>query len=255
MHTKDLDKILMRSAGDQGEQNISTSAGISGPLVLIVEDEREIASVLTAYFEREGFRTIEAHDGDTALQHHQMLKPDIVVLDVNLPKRDGFELLALIRQHCDTPVIMATALGDDLDKLSAFRMGVDDYVVKPFNPLELVARVKTILRRGKSATSSILRFETLEIDLDSHLARVVEKDASKRLDLTLTEFRLFAQLMSAPRRTFSRAHLLDTCFSESDAVERTVDSHVSNLRRKLSAAGADNYCATVRGIGYRLVPG
>lgn len=225
-----------------------------GPLVLIVEDEHDIASVVSRYFERESFRTVVASEGDTALQHLQMLKPDIVVLDVKLPKRDGFEILGAIRQRCDTPVIMATALKDDLDKLSAFRMGVDDYVAKPYNPMELVARAKSILKRGKSTAGNILRYGVLEVDLDSHSACVVGGEGNARLDLTLTEFRLLSVLMGSPTRAFSRAHLLDTCFADSNAVERTVDSHVSNLRRKLLSVGVEDYCTTVRGVGYRLAP-
>ena len=119
-------------------------------LILIVEDEPEIAEILDAYLSRDGFRTVRAGDGVTALQHHRMLRPDLVVLDVKLPKADGFEVLAEIRRRGDTPVIMATALAEDLDKLSALRIGADDYVVKPFNPLELVARARAVLRRTQS---------------------------------------------------------------------------------------------------------
>jgi two-component system response regulator AdeR len=226
----------------------------TGPLVLIVEDEPEIASVLSAYFERDGFRTVVAGDGDMAMQHFLRLSPNIIILDINLPNRDGFEVLAQIRSRADTPIIMASAMGEDLDKLSAFRMGADDYVIKPFNPMELVARAKSVLRRGQSAGVRVERFETLEVDVDGHVARVRNGDEAVALDLTLTEFRLLLHMIRSPGRAFSRADLLDACFPDSDAVERTIDSHISNLRRKLAAAGAGGYCAGVRGVGYRLSP-
>lgn len=227
-------------------------------LILIVEDEPEIAEILEAYFAREGYRTVRAGDGETAVQHHRMLKPDLVVLDVRLPKRDGVQVLAEIRRHSDTPVIMASALGDDLDKLTALRLGADDYVVKPFNPVEIVARAQAVMRRasGRGATR-LVRVGPLEIDQNAHLARVRAEGADEgaALDLTLTEFRLLAHMAQDHRRVFTRAELLDACLpNESDAMERTVDSHVSKLRKKLEAAGVAGWLDGVRGVGYRLAP-
>lgn len=222
-------------------------------LILIVEDEPEIAEILDAYLSRDGFRTVRAGDGVTALQHHRMLRPDLVVLDVKLPKADGFEVLAEIRRRGDTPVIMATALAEDLDKLSALRIGADDYVVKPFNPLELVARARAVLRRTQARGGShLLRLGPLEIDPQAYSVVVIGEIEAKTLDLTLTEFRLLEHMARAPRKVFSRAELLDACLPDGDALERTVDSHVSNLRRKLDAAGAADLLEGVRGVGYRL---
>lgn len=222
-------------------------------LILIIEDEPEIAEILDAYLGRDGFRTVRAADGLTGLQHHRMLRPDLVVLDVKLPKADGFEVLAEIRRRGDTPVIMATALAEDLDKLSALRIGADDYVVKPFNPLELVARARAVLRRTRGrAGASLLRLGPLEIDPQAYSAGVVSETETKALELTLTEFRLLEHMARAPRKVFSRAELLDACLPDGDALERTVDSHVSNLRRKLEAAGAPDLLEGVRGVGYRL---
>jgi two-component system response regulator AdeR len=222
-------------------------------LILIVEDEPEIAEILDAYLGRDGFRTVRAGDGVTALQHHRMLRPDLVVLDVKLPKMDGFEVLAEIRRRGDTPVIMATALAEDLDKLSALRIGADDYVVKPFNPLELVARARAVLRRTQArGASPLLRLGPLEIDPQGYSAAVICDAETRPLDLTLTEFRLLEHMARAPRKVFSRAELLDACLPDGDALERTVDSHVSNLRRKLEAAGAPDLLEGVRGVGYRL---
>jgi two-component system response regulator AdeR len=222
-------------------------------LILIVEDEPEIAEILDAYLGREGFRTVRAADGVTGLLHHRMLRPDLVVLDVKLPKADGFEVLAEIRRRGDTPVIMATALAEDLDKLSALRIGADDYVVKPFNPLEVVARARAVLRRSQGRGGAhLLRLGPLEIDPQAYTVAVIGELENRPLDLTLTEFRLLEHMARAPRKVFSRAELLDACLPDGDALERTVDSHVSNLRRKLEAAGAPDLLEGVRGVGYRL---
>jgi two-component system, OmpR family, response regulator AdeR len=224
-------------------------------LILVAEDEPQIAAIVTSYLERDGFRTVTAGDGDTALVHHLMLKPDLVLLDVNMPKRDGFAVLAEVRRRGNTPVIMATARADDLDKLSALRVGADDYVVKPFNPAEVVARVRAVLRRtrGQVGDNAILRVGAIEVDTVCYMVDVNQGAANVRIDLTLTEYRLLEHMARAPRRVFSRSELVDACMPESDALERTVDSHVSNLRRKLDAAGAAGHCAVVRGVGYRLV--
>lgn len=224
-------------------------------LILVAEDEPQIATILTSYLERDNFRTVTAPDGDTTLVHHQMLKPDLILLDVQMPKRDGFSVLTEIRRRGNTPVIMVTARAEDLDKLSALRVGADDYVVKPFNPMEVVARVKAVLRRsaGMAGEQAILRIGMIEIDTVCYMVDVNHGHANHRLDLTLTEYRLLEHMARAPRRVFSRAELVDACMPESDALERTVDSHVSNLRRKLAEAGAVGHCVVVRGVGYRLL--
>jgi two-component system, OmpR family, response regulator AdeR len=235
--------------------SIKGLTALQNALILIAEDEPEIAEILRSYLERDGFRTVTAGDGELALAHQQILKPDLVLLDVQMPKRDGFSVLAEVRRRGSTPVIMATARAEDLDKLSALHIGADDYVIKPFNPMEVVARVKAVLRRtsGAMGDQPILRVGDLEIDTVCYMAEVTDGSARTRLDLTLTEYRLLEHMARAPRRVFSRAELVDACMPDSDALERTVDSHVSNLRRKLDAGGASNYCAVVRGVGYRLM--
>ncbi len=222
-------------------------------LILIVEDEPEIVDILETYFSREGFRTISARDGTIALSHHQRLKPDLVILDVNLPGQDGYEVLAAIRRLSDTPVIMVTALAEDLDKLQALRMGADDYVVKPFNPLEVVARAKAVLRRTTGrATMQPIRIGPLTIDINAHIVSITQTSGTKRLELTRTEFRLLGHMANSPNHVFERSELVDACLPEGEALERTVDSHMSNLRRKLALAGADKLLVGVRGVGYRL---
>ncbi|PIT00998.1 chemotaxis protein CheY [Bradyrhizobium nitroreducens] len=222
-------------------------------LILVAEDEPEIVTILEAYLAREGFRTVSAADGQVALDQHAILKPDLVLLDVNMPKVDGWEVLTELRRRGDTAVIMVTALDEDIDRLQGLRLGADDYVIKPFNPAEVVARAKAVLRRtSASGNSAVVRIGKLEIDLESYLARVLNDDAVRSLSLTLTEFRLLAHMAKSPMRAFSRSELVDACLPGGDALERTVDSHVSNLRRKLDEAGASGMMSVIRGIGYRL---
>lgn len=224
-------------------------------LVLIAEDEPEIAEILSAYLQRSGLRTRQAGDGREALAMHRALKPDLLLLDVQMPQLDGWQVLGEIRARGDTPVIMLTALDQDIDKLMGLRLGADDYVVKPFNPAEVVARVQAVLRRSRAAPASatqMLRVGPFQIDPESHEASVDRDGQQQLLDLTLTEFRLLACLMRAPKRVFSRGELLANCLPEGDTQERTVDSHVSKLRKKLETLGIDGVPASVWGVGYRF---
>ncbi|KXF76918.1 two-component system response regulator [Paramesorhizobium deserti] len=222
-------------------------------LVLIVEDEPEIAHILDAYLVREGYRTVRAADGETALQHHALLSPDLVLLDVRIPRLDGFGVLARLRQADTTPVIMVTALAEDIDRLSGLRLGADDYVVKPFNPQEVVARVKAVLRRAKGQSQeTVRRFGDIEVDFQAYSAFVRRGDCRRPIPLTLSEFRILAYMIRRPTHAFDRSDILDACLPESDALARTVDTHVSNLRRKLEELGQTGLFPAVRGIGYRF---
>lgn len=222
-------------------------------LVLIVEDEPAIARILEAYLQRDGFRTITASDGETALQHHSQLKPDIVLLDVRIPKLEGFGVLARLRQTSSTPVIMVTAMADDVDRLSGLHLGADDYVLKPFNPQEVVARVRAVLRRTLGETrESVRRFRSLEVDFGSYAAFVTKNGQRIPLPLTLSEFRILAHMIRYPTQAFARADILDACMPESDALARTVDTHISNMRRKLEELGETGFLPALRGVGYRL---
>jgi two-component system response regulator AdeR len=180
-------------------------------------------------------------------------KPDLVLLDIMLPEMDGMEVLRRIRGEGNTPVIMVTARTEDLDKLLGLELGADDYISKPFSPREVVARVKAVLRRSIAAETSkgVLRVGLLEVDTE----RVLAKAGQQRLDLTPTEFRLLETLARVPGRAFSRMELLEAALPESDALERVVDVHMKNLRRKLEGAGAPYLLETVRGVGYRLWSG
>ncbi len=226
-------------------------------LVLIAEDEYEIAEILAAYLARSGMRSVHAADGQQALQLHKSLKPDLVLLDVQMPRVDGWQVLAEIRHSATTPVIMLTAMDQDIDKLMGLRIGADDYVVKPFNPAEVVARSQAVLRRTQRHSTPqaarVLRVSALEIDLDQHEVTVQTATGRQSLALTLTEFRLLVMLARAPKKVFSRQELLAGCLPEGDALERTVDSHISKLRKKLEDAGVAGVPAGVRGVGYKLL--
>ncbi len=220
------------------------------PLVLVVEDEPEIAEILEGYLRREGFRTERAWDGRQALHLLRAAQPDLVLLDIMLPEMDGLEVLRRIRSDGNTPVILVTARTEDLDKLLGLELGADDYVTKPFSPREVVARVKAVLRRTtlSEATRAVVRVGPLEIDSEKVVARL----EGARLELTPTEFRLLETLARTPGKAFTRAELLEAALPESDALERVVDVHLKNLRRKLEQAGAGGLLETVRGVGYRL---
>ncbi len=148
---------------------------------------------------------------------------------------------------------MITALDEDVDRLQGLRIGADDYIVKPFNPIEVVARAKAVLRRaGLSQAGVMIRAGALTIDLDSYQVRIDKDGVPVTLSLTLTEFRLLAHLARTPTKVFSRSELVDACLSGSDALDRTIDSHLSKLRKKLEQAGAEGMLASIRGVGYRL---
>ena len=219
------------------------------PLILVVEDEPNLSQVLEAYLRRDGFRTERAADGENALRLFHEAKPDLILLDVMLPKLDGFEVLRRVRQAGDTPVIMVTARVEDIDRLVGLRMGADDYVSKPFNPPEVVERVKAVLRRTRlTDADKPLQVAGLEVN-----PRGMEVTAAgTHLDLTLSEYRLLEHLARHPGRVFSRTELLAACLPDSDALERTVDAHLNSVRRKLAAVGVTDALDTVRSAGYRL---
>lgn len=223
-------------------------------LVLVAEDEPEIADILAAYLARSGLRTVHAADGRMALELHLALKPDLVLLDVQMPHVDGWKVLSELRQRGHTPVIMLTALDQDIDKLMGLRLGADDYVAKPFNPAEVVARVQAVLRRSTTYNRhpGILRVGGFQIDMETHEVTLLVDRKQHVLSLTLTELKLLEHMARAPKRVFSRAELLVTCLPEGDTLERTVDSHISKLRKKLEDFGLKGVPSSVRGAGYRL---
>jgi two-component system response regulator AdeR len=223
----------------------------SAPLVLVIEDEDQIAQVLEGYLRRHGFATERVSDGRNALVVHRATRPNLVLLDIQLPGLSGLEILRRLRAEFNTPVIMVTARAEDLDKLEALSGGADDYIVKPFSPLEMVARVKAVLRRSAmsaEAPKGPIRLGALEVDTRAMVAKV----GRKRLTLTPAEYQILELLARHPNRTLSRSEIIEAVMPESNALERIVDAHIGNLRRKFAAAGAPDTIETVRGTGYRL---
>jgi len=224
--------------------------------VLIVEDDLDSASILEAYLVKDGFAVATAHDGERAVQLHAQWRPDLVLLDVMLPRLSGTEVLTRIRRASDTPVIMVTAIGDEPDKLGALRYGADDYVVKPYSPKEVVARVHAVLRRAALSRmhDGPLRHGKLSVDVASVVASVatLAGGAPQVLDLTPTEFNLLVTLLRTPFKAFTRTELLEACLPDSDALDRVVDTHIHNLRRKLEQHGVTGVLVTVRAVGYRF---
>ncbi|HET8985905.1 MAG TPA: response regulator transcription factor [Trueperaceae bacterium] len=220
--------------------------------VLIVEDESGIARTLDQYLRREGFLTELAATGRAAVSSFRHARPDLVLLDVMLPELDGFEVLRVIRQDGAVPVIMLTARTDEVDRLVGLGLGADDYVVKPFSFREVVARVKAVLRRTQGVAepaAKVLRVGALSVDPGSATATFT----GHPLDLTATEFKLLSQFAGAPNRVFNRGELIERALPDSDILERTLDSHIKNLRAKLQRCGASDIIQTVRGLGFRLV--
>lgn len=220
-------------------------------LILIVEDERELAESLELYLQTNNYRTERAHNGEEALTLFRAAKPDLVLLDVTMPKKDGFEVLQTIRREAKTPVIMLTARAEEIDKLLGLGMGADDYLVKPYSLREVAARIQAVLRRSQDydePESKLIRIGDLEVDAYSMSARV----GSNTLNLTPTEFKLLHHLALTPGRAISRAELMEAAMPESDALETAVNVHLKNLRQKLDAEGVADLLITVRGLGYRL---
>lgn len=222
-------------------------------LILIADDAAEGVEILDAALRRDGFRTVVAADGQQAADLHASLKPDLALLSVRLPVRDGWDVLGELRRRGETPVIMVGDWDEAADKLQALRIGADDYIAKPFKPAEVTACIQTILRRsGGGRAAKTLRVGPLEVQLENYLAAILTPSGKRRLDLTLTEFRILAHMARTPLRVFSRSEIMQACFPNQAVLERTIDSHVSHLRRKLDAADAAGLLTNVRGVGYRL---
>lgn len=223
--------------------------------VLIVEDEARIAQIAKDYLERAGFAVQVAGDGASALRGFRALKPDLMVLDLGLPDRDGLDVARETRKTSATPIIMLTARGEETDRLIGLELGADDYMVKPFSPKELVARVRAVLRRAEAApTAPEQRIHAADLALDPARMRVTQTraGAERAIELTHTEFQLLALLAAQPGRVFTRAQLLDAVRGVAiESYERAIDAHIKNLRRKLGAES--EYIQTVYGVGYKFV--
>src|SRR6476646_9826034 len=220
--------------------------------ILVVDDEPKIAEIARDYLERAGFRVTTKGNGEDALAAARSSPPDLVVLDLGLPKMDGLDVTRALRKKSNVPIIMLTARVDESDRLVGLELGADDYITKPFSPRELVARVRTVLRRagGAAAPAEVIRAGELSLDR----ARFKVNLPDREVTLTPTEFEILAVMAAQPGRVFSRAQLLTAAHGVAfESYERAIDSHIRNLRRKLQLDGeGPEYIETGHGAGYRF---
>lgn len=226
--------------------------------ILVVDDDKEIVRLVRAYLEQAGFQVLIAYDGEMALHILRRDRPDLIVLDLMLPDRDGWDITRLVRSDqslASLPIIMLTARVEDTDKIVGLELGADDYITKPFNPREVVARVRSVLRRSQSGNSQsqrhVLQLAGLLMDLDRHEVMM----GGQPVELTPTEFDLLRTLMENPGYAFTRMELIEQGLGyEYEGLERTLDSHIKNLRKKIEPdPKKPTYIQTVYGVGYRLV--
>lgn len=231
--------------------------------VLLVDDDPKLLDLLVNYFTKEQFTVLAARDGEEALRIFRKEQPQLLVLDLMLPKIDGRDVCRTIRQDSTVPIIMLTARDAEFDRLMGLELGADDYVTKPFSMRELVARVRALLRRTygaygqqkERAPETVIRAGTLELDLDRHiLRRKVEGDGWKPIELTPIEFNLLEVLMKSPGHVYNRLQLMENSHGFAfDGYERTIDAHIRNLRRKIEPDTKNpRYILTVYGIGYKF---
>ncbi len=225
--------------------------------ILVVDDDREIVRLVRGYLAQAGYEVLVAYDGEEALHVLRQSHPDLLLLDLMLPDRDGWEITRLLRADetvADTPVIMLTARVEDGDKIVGLELGADDYITKPFNPREVVARVRALLRRQRrvqdSATMPALQVGQLRMDVGRHEVSL----NGQPVDLTRTEFSLLQALMQTPGYVFTRGELIENALGYTyESIERTLDSHIKNLRQKLGDEPKNpTYIQTVYGVGYRM---
>ncbi len=222
--------------------------------ILIVEDNKKTASLVALYLDREGFKTIVAHDGRQGLELAKRHTPIFVILDLMLPKMDGWEVCRRLRRFSDVPILMLTAREEEVDRISGLTLGADDYVVKPFSPRELVARVKAILRRGRlfpAKDKRVLSYKDLVLDREKRKVSL----KGRPVQLTPHEYALLQALMTFPGRIFTRDELLNRLYPAGEAlvIERVIDVHIGKLRQKIEAdPSAPCYILTARGVGYHF---
>ncbi|KTD20792.1 transcriptional regulatory protein CpxR [Legionella lansingensis] len=218
--------------------------------ILIVDDDTELTDLLVQYLEPEGFNVVCAHDGETAVKKALNQVFDAIILDVMLPKLNGFEVLKAIREHLETPVLMLTARGDDIDRIVGLEIGADDYLPKPCNPRELVARLRAILRRTQKIPTQrpIIEHQDIVVDCSKRLAT----HHGKPMELTNAEFNILEMLIKSPGQAFSKEELTEYALGRKyTAYDRSIDVHISNLRNKLGDnQEGEPLVKTVRGFGY-----
>jgi DNA-binding response OmpR family regulator len=220
--------------------------------ILVVDDEKKIVEIVKAYLEREGYQVIPAYDGKSAIESAKNQHPDLIILDLMLPEISGWDICKSIRKESETPIIMLTARDEVTDKIVGLEMGADDYITKPFDPKEVVSRVRAVLRRteGKQAHSNEIAIGELRINTEK---RQVQR-GNDSIELTPIEFDLLRTMAESPGRVYSRMQLLDEIQGDAyEGYERTIDSHVKNLRKKIEADPEHpKFITTVYGVGYKM---
>lgn len=217
--------------------------------ILVVDDDPRLRDLVAIALERAGYTVITASNGQLALTHAARETPDLIVLDIGLPELDGLEVCRRLRARSQVPILFLTARADEIDRILGLELGADDYVTKPFSPRELVARVRAILKRSQPAPATrALRHGTLTLDPARHLCTV----SGQPIALTAAEMALLAALMQHPEMVQPRARLIEDVWSGDDISDRTLDSHLRNLRAKLARAGAADAIQTLHGIGIRM---
>ena len=219
-------------------------------LILVVDDEPKITRIARDYLEKNGYRVLVAADGQSALTTARREKPDLIVLDLMLPNIDGREVCRILRRESDVPIIMLTALAEEVDQVTGLEIGADDYITKPFSPRAMVARVRALLRRAKGEVKppSIIRADGLEVNTEKY--SVTFNDSP--IKLTPNEFKLLVLLASRPGQTLTREQLLDDLHGAASSIDRSIDSHIKNLRKKLETVSGISMIETIYGIGYRF---
>ncbi len=220
-------------------------------LILIVDDEPRIVRLARDYLEKNGYRVVMANDGPSALAMARREKPDLIVLDLMLPGIDGREVCRILRRESDVPIIMLTAMAEEIDQVTGLEIGADDYITKPFSPRALVARVRAMLRRSQGGVRApaVIRVGALEIDAERYTVTF----NNIPIHLTPNEFKLLHVLARHAGQTLTREQLLDDLHGAASSVDRSVDSHIKNLRRKLEDKAQNPVIETVYGIGYRFI--
>jgi two-component system alkaline phosphatase synthesis response regulator PhoP len=223
--------------------------------ILVADDDKQIVRLLQSYLEQAGFQVLTAYDGETTLRTIRQERPDLVILDLMLPDRDGWDITRTLRsdeKFARLPIIMLTARVEDADKIVGLELGADDYITKPFNPREVIARMRAVLRRStdEPTRSPIIQVGGLLMDLDRHEVTIDDR----LVELTPTEFELLKVLMENPGHVLTRLELMERGLGYAQAgLDRTIDSHIKNLRKKIEADTSNPaYIQTVYGVGYRL---
>jgi len=220
--------------------------------ILLVDDEPKILQLARDYIESAGFAVLAASNGRAALDAFRSGQPDLIVLDLGLPELDGLDVTRAVRKDSNVPIIMLTARGEESDRLVGLELGADDYIVKPFSPKELVARVRAVLRRAENSNTQTDRIRVADLSLDVPRMKVTVND--RAVEMTATEFQLLATLARQPGRIFTRAQLLDAVRGVAfESYERVIDSHIKNIRRKVEPDPRQpRYVLTVYGVGYKF---